>query len=192
MGLTPWQPLHFRSCSRSLSPLFPYSVPASLCGWFSPGSCFCPSSSGEEGRSTRHSHPDTIEIRLLPALPDDWQVGTFRGLRTRGGFEVGVEWDRGAITSASLRPVVSRASGSGGGKNGESDTTEAEQARCRVLSRTRLKARLAFDGGAVLVPGEAGFELDEESVFEGGVSWYSVGFQAPRPGEQVLFSPVVS
>lgn len=158
-----------------------------------PGSRFCLNSPGEQGSSTQHPRPDMVEIRLLPALPDDWQAGKFRGLRTRGGYEVGVEWDRGAITSASLRPVVNRAaSGYDGSKNGESARTEAKPIRCRVLSRARLNARLAFGGEAVLVPNDAGFELDEEIVFEGGVSWYSVSVQAPRSGEQVLFSPIVS
>ncbi|MUP46034.1 glycoside hydrolase family 95 protein [Gramella sp. BOM4] len=31
-------------------------------------------------------------IHILPALPDDWSNGEVRGLKARGGFEVGVAW----------------------------------------------------------------------------------------------------
>lgn len=31
-------------------------------------------------------------ISLLPALPNEWASGKFRGVRTRGGFELEFEW----------------------------------------------------------------------------------------------------
>jgi len=47
-------------------------------------------------------------IRLLPALPDEWASGELKGVRARGGFELDVVWEKGAIRSAS---VTSRAGG---------------------------------------------------------------------------------
>ncbi|WP_414627145.1 glycoside hydrolase family 95-like protein, partial [Bifidobacterium mongoliense] len=31
-------------------------------------------------------------IQLLPALPEDWKEGSFRGLRARGGILVNASW----------------------------------------------------------------------------------------------------
>ncbi len=41
-------------------------------------------------------------IRLLPALPTKWSSGKVRGLKTRGGFEVTMQWENGIVTQASL------------------------------------------------------------------------------------------
>lgn len=46
------------------------------------------------------SHGDAIV--LLPALPAEWDVGSVRGLRARGGFTVDFEWQEGRVTRLSV------------------------------------------------------------------------------------------
>lgn len=46
------------------------------------------------------SHGDAIV--LLPALPAEWDVGSVRGLRARGGFTVDFDWQEGRVTRLSV------------------------------------------------------------------------------------------
>ena len=55
-------------------------------------------------------------LRLLPALPDEWQEGSLRGLRARGAFEAEMVWSAGRLRSASIvslagAPCVVQATG---------------------------------------------------------------------------------
>lgn len=50
------------------------------------------------------SHGKNQVIRLLPALPkdDDWQTGTIKGMKARGGFIVDFSWNKGEVSSAEI------------------------------------------------------------------------------------------
>jgi len=42
------------------------------------------------------------EIRVLPALPQQWPAGYLKGVRVRGGARVSLAWDQGHLTSLTL------------------------------------------------------------------------------------------
>lgn len=45
-------------------------------------------------------------INLLPALPDSWYAGSFRGMRVRGGASVDLDWKDGRVTKAVITASV--------------------------------------------------------------------------------------
>ncbi|MBD5265053.1 MAG: glycoside hydrolase family 95 protein [Bacteroides sp.] len=48
------------------------------------------------------SQGDMIEI--LPALPSEWEEGSFKGMCARGGYEVDAQWENGQVTGATIHP----------------------------------------------------------------------------------------
>lgn len=66
------------------------------------------------------SHNGALE--LLPALPNAWKNGKVNGLKTRGGFEIDMEWKNGVITYLVIKSTI-------GGN-------------CRIRSNTPLNSNL--------------------------------------------------
>ena len=44
-------------------------------------------------------------VQLLPALPEGWPDGMVRGFRTRGGFEIAMEWKDGKLDTARVKSM---------------------------------------------------------------------------------------
>jgi alpha-L-fucosidase 2 len=53
--------------------------------------------------------PGTVEIELLPALPQQWSEGSIQGLRVRGGASVDMRWKDGKVISLELHAMSNAA-----------------------------------------------------------------------------------
>ncbi len=80
------------------------------------------------------------DLHLLPALPSVWPSGAVRGLRARGGFVVGLDWQEGKLTRAQ---VESLAGGDCQVRLGEQTVTFPTKAGKRYALDATLKVRAA-------------------------------------------------
>ena len=77
-------------------------------------------------------------IELLPALPDAWKDGAFKGMKAGGNFEVDVTWKEGQITSIE---ILSNAGAECMLKYPDAKSLKVSGAKVRVLADDRI----AFD-----------------------------------------------
>jgi len=77
------------------------------------------------------SEPGTI--RLLPALPRDWDEGSIKGMRARGGFEVDIYWKNGKLSRAVVRSLLGR-------------QCKVRYGRKMVALKTEVGGEYVFDG----------------------------------------------
>ena len=61
------------------------------------------------------------EIKILPALPDEWSSGDIRRLRARGGFEVDISWENNQLKEARILSIDGN--------------------KCRIRSEVSIKVR---------------------------------------------------
>ena len=52
--------------------------------------------------------PDNRIVELLPALPDEWDKGSIKGIKARGGFTFDIEWENGAVKKATVTSDTNR------------------------------------------------------------------------------------
>lgn len=73
------------------------------------------------------------EIRLLPALPDDWKTGTVKGICARGGFEIAMEWSNKTVNKVTVFS-----------KNGEETTLISGDKKQTVILKKGQKTALIW------------------------------------------------
>jgi alpha-L-fucosidase 2 len=84
------------------------------------------------------SHSGVIDFH--PALPSVWSEGEVTGLRARGALTVGMRWERGELTEASLEPSLKRTFVIR--VPGRQRIAEITNARVGAVPFTRLEERL--------------------------------------------------
>lgn len=94
------------------------------------------------------SHAGVIE--LLPALPDAWDKGSFRGLKVRGGAEVSLAWENKQPVNLMLKALV----------GGEFKIKLPANASGMVIKLNNKAQSLSVTDGILPIVMKAGDELD--------------------------------
>ena len=87
-------------------------------------------------------------LNLLPARPSAWTTGEIRGLRARGGFEVGMRWKDGRVVEATVHSTLGGSCRLRGG--GDLRVTR-DGRRVRVVRREPGVVEIATAPGATYV-----------------------------------------
>lgn len=86
-------------------------------------------------------------IEFLPALPEQWSSGYFKGLCVEGGAEVDLRWEHGAVRQATIRASVG---------NQFAVKLPTTQKPCKLLLNGELQAYEPDENGVVKVSLNAG------------------------------------
>jgi alpha-L-fucosidase 2 len=87
-------------------------------------------------------------LNLLPARPSAWRTGEIRGLRARGGFEVGMRWKDGRLVEATVHSALG---GSCRLRAGSDLRVTRDGRRVRVVRREPGVVEIATAPGATYV-----------------------------------------
>jgi len=87
------------------------------------------------------------ELHFLPALPAAWPNGRAAGLRTRGGFTVGMEWANGKLERASVKGIAAKAC-----------VIAYAPERCKVVDAAGRQVAIRRDGHRMTFETEPGEE----------------------------------
>jgi alpha-L-fucosidase 2 len=91
-----------------------------------------------------HSHLG--ELSLLPALPPNWEAGSVKGLKARGGYELDIDWQGGRLTQSVVR---ARFAGTCRVRAASPVTVSTEGSRVTVLRPEKLVAEFTTKAGGV-------------------------------------------
>jgi alpha-L-fucosidase 2 len=85
-----------------------------------------------------HSHNN--EIKLLPALPDQWLDGHVKGLRARGDFTVDIQWKEGQLTEANVHAGANASETVRVVYNGQAATLEIKPGETATVTKNSFSA----------------------------------------------------